>query len=78
MRHFLFAALLAFSFSSQIYGQSYTKQQETLPCLNKKFTIVAHIFKDSVGNYGVTEQNIIESVETMNRFFWSVQISVSR
>lgn len=75
MRHFLFAALLAFSFSSQIYGQSYTKQQETLPCLNKKFTIVAHIFKDSLGNYGVSEQNINQSVEEMNVFFKPICVS---
>lgn len=75
MRHFFFVALLAISFSGQIYGQSYTKQQESLPCLNKKFTIVAHIFKDSLGDYGVSEQNINQSVDSMNRFFEPICVS---
>lgn len=75
MRRFFLAALTGFLLSGQIYGQSYTKQQESLPCLNKKFTIVAHIFKDSLGQYGVTEPDITKSIEDMNVFFKPICVS---
>ncbi|MEZ4940252.1 MAG: M43 family zinc metalloprotease [Saprospiraceae bacterium] len=50
-------------------AQSYQFQQESLPCLNKKFTVVAHIFKDSLGNFGATEADIRQAVAGINPFF---------
>jgi len=58
-----------------VYGQSYTTQQERLPCVNKKFTIVAHIFKDSLGNYGVTEMAITTALTEVNKFFAPIRVS---
>lgn len=52
-----------------LFAQSYTFQQESLPCLNKKFTVVAHIFKDSLGNYGATEADIKNAINGINPFF---------
>lgn len=63
----LFAGL--FCVASGLNAQSYTFQHESLPCLNKKFTIVAHIFKDSLGNFGATEADIKSAVEGINPFF---------
>lgn len=70
-------ALIAFFFSAPlaVFSQSYTFQHESLPCLNKKFTIVAHIFKDSLGNYGATEADIKQAVESINPFFAPICVS---
>lgn len=60
------------SFSS---AQSYTFQHSSLPQVHKKFTIVAHVFSDSLGNYGVTETAIREAVDSMNLFFSPIKVS---
>lgn len=64
-------ALLAFLFLAVtgLKAQSYTFQHESLPCLNKKFTIVAHIFRDSLGDPGATEDAIKTAVASINPFF---------
>ncbi len=66
-----FISLLTFLFFAiaGLQAQSYTFQHSSLPCLNKKFTIVAHIFRDSLGAPGVTEDAIKMAVEGMNPFF---------
>jgi len=58
-----------------LYAQSYAFQQESLPCLQKKFTIVAHIFKDPTGKYGVTEQSILDAIKGVNTFFAPICVS---
>lgn len=76
MRYLLPICLSAFTLAGQLFGQSYTFQHSSLPCLNKKFTIVAHIFRDSTsGTYGVSEQAIQESVESMNMPFSPICVS---
>jgi Pregnancy-associated plasma protein-A len=71
-----FVCLASLIFLTQsVYAQSYTFQHETLPCLNKKFTIVSHIFPDSLGNYGVSEGDIKAAVVGMNGFFSPICVS---
>lgn len=67
--------LLLLGHADLLHGQNYTTQQESLPCVNKKFTIVAHIFRDSLGSYGVTEVQINTALTEMNKFFVPIQIS---
>ena len=75
-KNILFTTVLFLIFSTTgAYAQSYTFQHETLPCLNKKFTIVAHIFADSLGGYGVTEQAIKDATAGMNEFFKPIMVS---
>lgn len=64
-------ALLAWFFAANtdLSAQSYQFQQESLPCLNKKFSVVVHIFKDSLNSYGVTEAAIEQALEGVNPFF---------
>lgn len=73
----IFIALLACLFFCLpgVFAQSYTFQQESLPCLNKKFTIVAHIFKDSLGNFGATEADIRKAIADINPFFAPICVS---
>ena len=74
-KNFLFTLFFLLGCFTAGTAQSYTFQHETLPCLNKKFTIVAHIFSDSLGNYGVTEQDIKDAVTGMNAFFQPIMVS---
>jgi hypothetical protein len=71
MRTFFIAlfACLFLTTSDPLYGQSYTFKQESLPCLNKKFTIVAHVFRDSFGLALFSESLANLAVENMNTFF---------
>ncbi len=62
-------SLLACITGSLNAQSSYQFQHESLPCLNKKFTIVAHIFRDSLGNFAATEADINQAVAGMNPFF---------
>lgn len=76
MHRFSILTTLLFLMSWQLLtAQSYTYQQETLPCLHKKFTIVAHIFKDTLGNYGISEQAIAAAVQSANQYFAPICMS---
>ncbi|MFN0015791.1 MAG: M12 family metallo-peptidase [Saprospiraceae bacterium] len=71
MRLFLFTlstSLLLFS-GTRLNAQSYAFKHESLPCLNKKFTIVAHVFLDSLGAPTITEMAIRQAVADINPFF---------
>ena len=48
---------------------------ERLPCLDKKFSIVAHIFKDSMGIYNVTEPAILDAITKVNQDFSPICVS---
>lgn len=72
---FLGVIVMLFFATPVLFAQSYTFQQETLPCLNKKFTIVSHIFPDSLGNFGVTEADIKGAIDGMNTFFKPICVS---
>lgn len=75
LKKFILIIFVLFNGITFSYAQSYTQQHETLPCLNKKFSIVAHIFSDSLGNYGVTEGDINGAVAGMNDFFSPIMVS---
>ena len=76
MRYFI-STLLALSLlaTAALQAQSYAFQHESLPCLNKKFTIVAHVFKDSLGNAGVSEDDIRQAIADINPFFAPICVS---
>jgi Pregnancy-associated plasma protein-A len=70
-----FTLLLVLLGLTSVTAQSYRFQQESLPCVNKKFTIIAHIFSDSLGLYGTTEAGINNAVSGMNVFFSPLGVS---
>ena len=61
--------LTIFCSSWNLYGQDLHTMQEPLPCLNKKFTIVAHILRDTFGAANIQEAAIQANVDDLNRFF---------
>lgn len=48
---------------------------ESLPCLNKKFTILPHIVLDQLGNTGITENEIQASIDELNVYFEPICVS---
>ncbi len=68
MRMFLlFALLLGLRIS--ILAQQYTFKHSSLPCLNKTFTVVIHIFPDSLGNISAAEADVRQALADANVFF---------
>ena len=54
---------------------SFGQISERLPCIDKKFSIVAHIFKDSLGAYNITEPEITAAINSMNNDFTPICVS---
>lgn len=44
-------------------------KNKPLPCLDKKFSIVAHIVRDSFGEIGMIPEDIYENVDSLNTYF---------
>ena len=57
------------------FAQPYHTKQAPLPCLNKKVSVVAHIVRDSFGNTGITEEEILAVMDTTNSFFSPICLS---
>lgn len=52
-----------------VNGQELDTRQAPLPCVDKTFSVVAHIILDSLGNPNVTETEITEAIEAANAAF---------
>ncbi|MFT5165972.1 MAG: hypothetical protein ACI8P3_001203 [Saprospiraceae bacterium] len=63
-----FVILLSFIGSFEAFSQLDYKY-EPLPCLNKKFTILAHIVLDQNGQAGITEDLILLEIDSLNSYF---------
>ncbi len=70
LRLFILLSLINLSFSS--YSQN---TFEPLPCINKKFSIIAHIVRDYWGDANISEQTILTRIEGLNDIFDSICIS---
>jgi len=71
MKKLFFLSTLLISFSLSV--QSQTKKQ--IPCLDKKFSVVVHIFKDSLGDPGVKESDIIANLNSVSQYFSKICVS---
>lgn len=60
--------LLCLSIATQAQFQLLT-HQEKLTCLNKKFSIVAHVVLDGDGAMNITEEIIQNNVDSLNTYF---------
>ena len=65
----LLTLLVIMTINQSAQAQNNYTRQKTLPCLDKTFTIVAHIVRDSLGNYGITEGAINERIQELNVYF---------
>lgn len=62
-------------FATPGYSNSENNERDPLPCLNKKFTIVAHIVRDSLGLPNITESSILSNISAMNNYFSDICVS---
>lgn len=73
MRNFTFLLFAIFVFSTA--GISQTKDR--LPCIDKRFSIVVHIVKDSLKNPNITEAAIQSAMSTLNTDFAPICVAFS-
>lgn len=71
MKKRLLVFILIASFGSAVVSQT----TERLPCLDKKFSIVAHIVRDSLKNNPYILANIQQSVDSLNKQFSPICVS---
>ncbi len=63
-------------FAAVLFGQTeLITYQQPLPCLNQKFTIVANVVEDRFGAWNITEQEILDNVVELNKFFEPICVS---
>lgn len=76
VKHFLqlLLVLLATSLFSS-FSPVEEEPRSELPCLNKRFSIVVHIVKDSLGQANVTEAAIQGQVDGVNGYFDDICVS---
>ena len=58
-----------------LWAQDLHTRHRSLPELNKKFSIVAHLVRDTFGNVGPFEANIQNNVDTLNAYFAPIGVS---
>ena len=52
-----------------VNGQNLDTRQAPLPCVDKTFSVIAHIVLDSLGEPNITEEAIQESIDSANSAF---------
>lgn len=77
MKQLIITLLFLSFFLSPIFSQYEYSQQERLPCLDKQFTIVAHMIQDTSGNINITEQDVLTLIDTLNVYFAPICASFS-
>ncbi len=55
----------------------FAEEREPLPCLNKDFSIVVHIVRDTLGSAGVAEQEILDALNEVNDYYSDICVSFS-
>lgn len=69
MNRLLTIGLLFFFACPLMKSQALVTKHAPLPCLNKQFTIVAHIVRDSFGSPGLSEETLVSIMTGVNQRF---------
>lgn len=72
---FFIPLVLVLSFGSDNAFGLTPPPKEPLPCINKKFTIIAHIVRDTSGLPNVSQAAINSALATVNQFFAPICVS---
>lgn len=75
MKTILLSASFTLLCLNGLLSQNFHTKQATLPDLDKKFTVVAHIARDTFGEVNITEEEILISLDSANRFFKPIGVS---
>ncbi len=71
MKKFFFLIVVFFHTVFQVSAQV----KKRLPCIDKKFSVVVHIFRDSLGDAGVKEADILKNLDTVSYYFSKICVS---
>lgn len=74
MRNFAFVFVSLFAFSTFSFSQP-TQTKEKLTCIDKKFSVVVHIVKDSLHKANVSESTIIAAIAGASQQFAPICVS---
>lgn len=58
-----------------LFATAFSQTMDRLPCVDKKFSVVAHIFLDSLGGPGITEAQITQAFADASSDFAPICIS---
>jgi len=72
---FALLLLMAFGFILTSFHSLEEEPRSELPCLNKRFSILVHIVKDTLGMPNVTEAEIQSEVDGVNAYFDDICVS---
>ena len=72
---FSFLSILFVFFAFLLSAQDLTTKQAPLPCLDKQFSIVAHIVRDTFGGESYTEADILAGITKINELFSAICVS---
>jgi len=76
MKFFLINNIINFVFLLSFVNESaYSQTKRRLPCIDKKFSVVAHIVLDSLGNPNMVEQDIYNNFNSLNNYFEPICVS---
>ncbi|MEQ8910279.1 MAG: M43 family zinc metalloprotease [Vicingaceae bacterium] len=70
-----FLFLLGLVVSISIVSLAQKRDEAPLPCIEKKFSIVAHIVLDSSGNANILESDILDNIDFLNQHFEPICVS---
>ena len=56
-------------------SSSFSQTKQKLPCLDRKFTIIVHIVRDSLGQPNITETDISSAISVVNQDFSPICVS---
>jgi hypothetical protein len=56
-------------------SNSFAQSRQKLPCLDRRFSIIAHIVKDSLGQPNITEPAITSAISAVNVYFSPICVS---
>ena len=70
-----FICTFLFFFTTSLSGQGLLTEQAALPCIDRQFTVVTHIVRDTFGDAGITEMEILDAIDSMNIYFAPICVS---
>lgn len=69
MKTFFAALIITLITIPAVTAQQHYTKQTPLPCLNKEFSVVVHMVRDTFGDIGVTEAEVQIAIDSLNYYF---------
>ncbi len=77
MKQLLLILSIVFISLTSVFSQYEYDRDKSLPCLDKNFSVVVHLVKDTMGNVNITEADVLTLIDTLNTYFEPICASFS-